>query len=479
MQDFDGASVGVDSLAVVSNREPYVHDYGPDGIEVSRPKGGLVTALDGVLRESGGTWIAWGSGDADFDPEVADDGVVPMPPETEEYTLRRVALKRQQVDDYYYGYSNQVLWPVCHLATEHLRVEPGFWEAYEVVNRQFADEIIDSGHETVWFQDYHLARAPRHVRAERPEASLAQFWHIPWPHPDAFAVTPHSEDLLDGLLANDALGFHTEQYRRNFLRCVEALLNPDGVDFGTGSVNHHGRTTATFVAPIGVDPDTIAGSARTDDASRFWNALGKRHGFDDETTVALGVDRLDYTKGILERLDALAHLWERRPELRERLVYIQKATESRTHIDSYRWYRREVIDRIDEINSRFATDTWTPVVYLDEPVDRDALLGLYRKADICLVTSKRDGMNLVAKEFVAASRGADGVLVCSEFAGAAESLCPAAIPVNPVDIPSLADAIERAADMDGPERADRLDRLQRAVADDDIESWFVTNLTHL
>ncbi|QLD84551.1 trehalose-6-phosphate synthase [Natronomonas halophila] len=479
MQDFDGSPLDADSLAVVSNREPYSHGYGPDGIEVSRPKGGLVTALDGVLREAGGTWIAWGSGDADFGPEIADDGVVPMPPETGEYTLRRVPLKRQQVEDYYYGYSNQVLWPVCHLSTEHIRVEPGFWNAYEAVNRQFAEEIIASGHETVWFQDYHLARAPRHVRTERPEASLAQFWHIPWPHPDAFAVTPHTEDLLDGLLANDAVGFHTEQYRRNFLRCVDALLDPEAVDFEAGTVGYRDRATETFVAPIGVDPESIAAKARADDASGFWNALRKRHDFDEETTVALGVDRLDYTKGILERLDALAHLWERRPDLRERLVYVQKATESRTHIDSYRWYRREVIDRIDEINSRFATDDWTPIVYLDESVARDALLGLYRNADVCLVTSKRDGMNLVAKEFVAASRGADGVLVCSEFAGAAESLCPAAIPVNPVDIPALADAIERATDMDADERADRLGRLQRAVVDEDIESWFVTNLTHL
>jgi trehalose 6-phosphate synthase len=479
MQGLDGSSVDVDSLAVVSNREPYVHGYGPAGIEVSRPKGGLVTALDGVLRESGGTWIAWGSGDADFDSEIADDGVLRMPPESGDYTLRRVPLKRRQVEDYYYGYSNQVLWPVCHLATEHIRVEPGFWEAYEAVNRQFAEEVLASGHGTVWFQDYHLARAPRHVRSKRPEASLAQFWHIPWPHPDAFAVTPHTEDLLDGLLANDAVGFHTEQYRRNFLRCVEALLEPESVDFETGAVSYRDGTAETFVAPIGVDPESIAAKAQEEDAGRFWNALSKRHGFGDETTVALGVDRLDYTKGILERLDALADLWERRPELRERVVYVQKATESRTHIDAYRWYRREVIDRIDEINSRFATDTWTPILYLDEAVERDALLGLYRNADVCLVTSKRDGMNLVGKEFVAASRDADGVLVCSEFAGAAESLCPAAIPVNPVDIPSLAGAIERAVDMEAAERVDRLDRLQRAVADEDIESWFVTNLTHL
>jgi trehalose 6-phosphate synthase len=343
----------------------------------------------------------------------------------------------------------------------------------------FADAVIESGHEMVWFQDYHLARAPRYVRAERPEASLVQFWHVPWPHVDAFSVTPNTEALLDGLLANDAVGFHIEQYRRHFLRCVEALLDPEAVDYETGEVTYRDRTTETFVAPIGVAPDALGKRAEEPEANRYWEALTRRHQLNGETTVAVGVDRLDYTKGILERLDALAHLWATRPEYRESLVYVQKATESRTRIDAYRWYRREVIDRIDEINDRFGTDGWTPVVYVDDPVERDSLLGLYRNADVCLVTSKRDGMNLVAKEFVAASRGADGVLVCSEFAGAAESLCPAAIPVNPVDIPALADAVERAVDMGAAERADRLDRLQRSVADEDIESWFVTNLTHL
>lgn len=477
MERFDGPTEG-DSLAVVSNREPYVHSYTGDGIEAEKPAGGLVTALDGVLRDAGGTWIAWGSGDADFDSEVAADGSVEMPPQDPSYTLLRVDLGREQVDGYYYGYSNQVLWPVCHLSTEHIRVEPGFWRTYEAVNRLFAEKVLESGHERVWFQDYHLSRVPRYVRSERPDASLVHFWHIPWPHIDAFSVTPHTEALLDGLLANDAVGFHTEQYRRNFLRCVDRLLDAEAVDFETGCVSYRGQSIRTFVAPIGVDPESVSAAAHSESADRYWRSLCRGHGLED-VDVVVGVDRLDYTKGILERLDALAHLLDTRPRFRKRLVYVQKATESRTRIDSYRWYQRQVVDRIDEINRRFGTDDWTPVVYVDEAVDRRSLLGLYRHADVCLVTSKRDGMNLVAKEFVAASRGGDGVLVCSEHTGAAESLCPAAIPVNPVDIPAVADAIERAVELSRSDRQRRLGRLQRAVDRDDMGSWFATNLDHL
>ncbi len=484
-----------ETLAVVTNRAPYAHEYTAEGVAVDRPFGGLVTALDDALRGSDATWIAWGAGSADFDPSVGDgDGSVRMPPGEASYTLERVRLTDAQLAGYYYGYSNQVLWPLCHRDTNYVAVEPGFWETYREVNRVFADRVLAAGAETVWFHDYHLALAPALVREAAPDRTLVHYWHVPWPTPDAMRICPQAETLVRRLLAVDHLGFQTDRDRRAFLECVTAFTDA-AVDSDAAVVeSDYGRTDA-YVAGVGVDADRIAtqvgatsggGPAAGGDGhgdvttaatdSPYWTALRRRHGIDPEATVAVGVDRLDYTKGILERLDALDHLWSERPALRGDLVYVQKAATTREHIEDYRRYHRRVRDRVYDIDRDHGTDDWTPVVYVDESLDRPTLLDLYRNADVALVTPKRDGMNLVAKEFVAASVGTPSALVLSHFAGAADSLGADAVTVNPFDVAGTAEGIARAVAMDDDERRDRMDRLVAAVRRESITAWLDTHL---
>ncbi|MFB6142090.1 MAG: trehalose-6-phosphate synthase [Halorientalis sp.] len=469
-----GDSGGDEGLVVVSNREPVVHSYTADGIARSRPTGGLVSALDEVVADLGGTWVAWGSGDADFDQSVAPDGTLSLPPDDPAYTLRRVNLSRQQVDGYYYGYSNQVLWPLCHLDTNYVDVRPGFWETYEAVNAEFADAVAAAADGPVWVQDYHLTRLPRLLRERGFDGGpVVQFWHVPWPPAEVFAICPQAEQVLDGLLGADALGFHTEQYRTNFLDSVARLVPDADPDRERGVVERGGRTTRTYVAPVGVDTDAVAARAR-DGSADHWRRLVRSEDVGD-ATVAVGVDRLDYTKGILERLDALERLWATTPRLRGDLVYVQTATRTREGIAAYRAYHGEVRDRVYDLNQRFGTDDWTPVVYTEADLARDELLGLYRHADVAVVSSRKDGLNLVAPEFVAASRGAGGVLVLSEFTGAAEHLGEGAVTVNPFDTASFADRLVAAVEMDEDERGERFAALTDAVGANDVSDWIAAN----
>lgn len=484
------------SLVVVSNREPYVHDYEDGEPTVERPTGGLVTALDGVVAETGGTWVAWGSGDADFDSAVAPDGKVAMPPtgskEAAEgagdgdrpgYTLSRVDLPRRLVENYYYGYSNQVLWPICHLEADPVNVDPGFADAYREANRQFADQAVSADPDVVWFQDYHLALAPKYVREARPDTRLVQFWHVPWPTPEFFEICPQAAELLRGLLGNDAIGFHLGRYAENFLDCVAQSVPEAAVDPETGAVCYDGRTVSTFTAPIGTDTERVAANAVSDAADHYWERVTARYDLDLEQPVVLGVDRLDYTKGIVERLDAVSHLLETNPELSGAFTYIQKGTRTREQIPAYRRYYDEVRARIAELNRVHGTADWTPAVYIEEDIGDRELAGLYRHADVGVVSSRRDGMNLVAKEFVAAQpepgadgAGTPGALVLSQFVGAAESLSPAALPVNPYDVSGFAETIHEALVMDNTERRERIATLQTAVRTDDIDQWLAKQL---
>jgi Trehalose-6-phosphate synthase len=475
-----------EDLAVVTNREPYAHEHARGGVTVDRPFGGLVTALDDALRGSAATWIAWGSGSADFKDSVGDgDGHVGLPPEDPSYTLRRVRLTDAQLAGYYYGYSNQVLWPLCHLDTNYVSVEPGYWERYQEVNRVFAEAVLETDATTVWFHDYHLALAPAMVREATPERTLVHYWHIPWPTADAMRICPHAERIVSRLLAVDHVGFQTDRDRRHFLDCVAAFTDA-AVDREQATVEGAFGRTATYVAPVGVDAERIAGEtgrdtspAATDrgedDPGDYWETLSRRHGIAAET-VAVGVDRLDYTKGLLERLDALGHLWAERPSLRGDLVYVQKAATTRAGIADYRRYHRRVRDRVYDLNREHGTDDWTPVVYVEEALDRPALLSLYRNADLALVTPKRDGMNLVAKEFVAASAGTPSALVLSRFAGAADAMT-AAVTVNPFDVAGTSEGIAHAVEMAAPERRERLSELVEVVRRDSIGSWLDTHLS--
>jgi trehalose 6-phosphate synthase len=459
------------SLVVVSNRQPYSHEYDGDEVTVNRPAGGLTAALDPVLQTVEGTWVAWGSGDADR--VVADGNVVAVPPEDPSYDIRRVWLDEDQVDGYYYGYSNQALWPLSHSDTTRSKFSATDWACYREVNDLFADTAVDAcvdDQPIVWFQDYHLGLAPRTVRERVDDAFLMQFWHLPWPGWDVFRACPQAEALLDGLLANDLLGFHTEAYCQHFLDTVEALTDAV-VDRSTRSVRY--RDQQTYVRPfgIGIDAESQAAEADSDAADEFWQAFADTHGIDDDVRVGIGVDRLDYTKGIVERIEALEQFWKTRPEWQGKLTFVQKGTESRSRIPAYRRIQEHVERKIADVNARFGTTDWEPIIYTTDMLDQAQLAALYRNADFGLVTPLRDGMNIVAKEYAAAQIDDDGVLVLSKLAGASEQLGDDPVLIHPADTPGVADAIETALTMPTDERRRRMRAIREQVHDQDVFTW--------
>lgn len=460
----------IDDLVIVSNREPFSHTYRDGDVSVTHPPGGLTMALDDVADSLGGTWVAWGSGDADFDPAVVDErNVVRDGQVARDYTLRRVRLTTDQVEGYYYGYSNQALWPLCHIETAHTRFDGADWEQYRRVNERFADAVASVGGENVWIHDYHLTLLPRYLRDRiGSEPTLVQFWHIPWPSPEVFEICPQREAILRGLLANDAVGFHIERFRRHFLDCAETLLDDARVDRATGTVRLGGESTHTYVVPVGVDLDSMRRTLR--ELPRTVSApIPDR--CESTGTLAVGVDRLDYTKGIVERLDALDRALATTPALRGELVYLQIASKSRERIPSYRRYHRTVLERIDDLNGTYGTADWQPVVYTDETLSRGAILRTLERADVCIVSSRRDGLNLIAEEFVAASRDAPGELLVSEFAGVAEVLGPAATRINPFDTDGFATAIVEAVATSDAERRRHVAALVDDLQDASLDDW--------
>jgi len=456
-------------LVVVSNREPYVHRRTSKGVEVTRPSGGLVAALDPVMQATGGTWIAWGSGDADF--EVSDArGRVRVPPDTGAYTLKRVALTEDEVEGYYYEYSNQALWPLCHMAMAHARFRRRPWELYQAANRRFADAVLEEsdGDALVWLHDYHLALAPRYIRTRRPEQFIMHFWHIPWPAWDIFRACPQRVEILEGLLAADFTAFQHPRHVEHFLECAERELGAS-VDRDEGVIEHDGRVTHVDAFPISVDFATLDAQARSGESERWMAQLRKRHGLDGKI-VALGVDRLDYTKGIPERLRALDRLFERFPEFRGRLVFVQKSAPSRTKIKAYRDLQRQIEREVARLNATWGRAEWRPVLHITRPLPPAGMAALYRLADLCVVSSLQDGMNLVAKEYVACQVDRRGVLLLSELAGAHDELSWA-LPINPYDAGGTAATMALAAEMPASERAERMDHLRAYVAEHDIYEW--------
>lgn len=456
-------------LVVVSNREPYVHTRIEEEIAVQRPVGGLVAALDPVMQTTSGIWVAWGSGDADFD--VTDEhGRVQVPPDAPRYTLRRIPLSRSEVSGYYYGYANQALWPLCHMAMQHARFPRRFWELYEQANLRFARTVLEEAdaHALIWIHDYHLALCPRYLHRARPDLFIMQFWHIPWPAWDVFRICPQSALLIDGLLGNDLLGFQHARHVEHFLECAEREVGAH-VNREDGTVEYQGRLTHVATFPISVDFAALDRTARLEECERWMQQLSERYGLAGRY-LAVGVDRLDYTKGIPERVRALDVLFERFPQYQSRLVFVQKSAPSRTSIPAYRNLQSRVEQEIEHLNARYGAPGWRPVLYLPEPLPPEGMAALYRMADLCIVSSLADGMNLVAKEFVACQVDLRGALVLSEFAGARDEL-PWAIPINPHDPESFADAVHQALEMPAEERRTRMIHLRTYVAEHDIYAW--------
>jgi trehalose 6-phosphate synthase/phosphatase len=461
--------LGTRQLIIVSNREPYIHQRGRRGLEVESPAGGLVAALDPVLQAVGGVWVAWGSGDSDF--EVVDlHDRVQVPPEAPSYTLRRVRLTRDEVERFYHGYSNQSLWPLFHLAMDKARFARRNWIAYQTVNQRFAGAVAEeiSTDAVVWIHDYHLAMCPHFLRQVRPGLFLMHFWHIPWPAWDVFRICPQSADLIEGLLANDLLAFHLPRHVENFLACAEHELGAE-VDRQEGIVEYAGHYTRVAAFPISIDVEAWEQVAVSRACERWMARLRHRFRLTDRL-IGVGVDRLDYTKGVPERLRAIDLLLRRTPGIRGRFVFIQKSAPSRTRIKAYRDLQTQVEAGIERINTIYGSESWTPIIYVPRPLPPAGMAALYRMADVCLVSSLQDGMNLVAKEFAASQVDDRGVLVLSELAGAADE-APWSLAINPFDPENVAAALSTALQMPQAERRERMQQMRGHLRQHDIYHW--------
>ena len=453
-------------LVVVSNREPYQHTRARDGsVQWSPTTGGVAVALDALMRERGGVWIAHGSGDADRDVVDEHDRVV-VPPDRPGYTLRRLWLTEEEAKQYYEGFANEGLWPLCHEA----HVRPIFrkpdWERYQQVNDRFADVIeaeLPDLSAPVFIQDYHLALVGARLRRRQPGVKTAIFWHIPWPSPDRLRICPWRRELLAGLLGNDLIAFQLDRDRRNFLTAAREL----GLEVTRNTVRMGNRIVAVKAVPIGIDYDRIQRIAQDPGQRAEQQRLRQELGL-DTPLIGIGVDRLDYTKGVLERLDALELLLERRADVRDRLTFVQIGVPSRSSLPSYVDVVEAIDRKVADINARHGSGR--TIRYRKSSFRIKRLVALYRLANFCIVSSLHDGMNLVAKEFVAAREDEDGVLVLSEMAGAAQQLHDALL-INPYDVEGFTAAIEQAIDMPLEERRRRMHAMRRIVAGRDIFGW--------
>ena len=466
-------------LFVVSNREPYTHFRQNGVLEVEVPASGLVTALEPILRACEGTWIAFGSGDADRETVDIHDRLR-VPPDEPRYFLRRVWLSKEEEDGYYYGLSNEGIWPLCHIAHTRPIFRAADWEMYREVNRKFADAVLEeiAGTEgpVVLVQDYHFALLPALIKAQRPDARVAIFWHIPWPNPEAFGICPWQEELLDGLLGSDLVGFHVQAHCNNFLETVDRTLE-SRIDWERFAVNRKDHTTAVRPFPISVEFKEPDLSAAMFSPYEERVALLQQSGI-EAVFMGVGVDRVDYTKGILERFLAIERFLEEYPVYLGQFTFVQIGAPSRTHIKRYQDFLTEVEAEADRINLRFRSDSWKPIVFLKRQHTHEEIQKFFRAADFCLVTSLHDGKNLVAKEFVAARSDEQGVLILSRFAGASLELTDSLL-INPYDTEQVAQAIRMALEMQADERGARMHRLRRIVKEQNIYRWAAALLSEL
>ena len=459
-----------DEILIVSNREPYIHERREGQVEVRRPASGLVTALEPVMRACSGTWIAHGSGSADRET-VDDKDCVRVPPEKPAYNIRRVWLTKEEEAGYYYGFANEGLWPLCHIAHTRPVFRASDWEHYREVNQRFAHAVEVEAHTAdpiVLVQDYHFALLPRMIRERLPRATIITFWHIPWPNPEAFGVCPWREELLEGMLGSSILGFHTQFHCNNFFDTVDRYLEAR-VDRETFTISYGGEPTEVHRYPISIEwpPVALAQQAPVAECrERVRTALGVA----PEVRIGVGVDRLDYTKGILERFAAVERLLEVEPHWIGRFTFVQIAAPSRSSIGEYQELDARVRAAALRINQRFGTPACEPITLKIEHHDAAQVYTYYRGADLCLVSSLHDGMNLVAKEFVAARDDERGVLILSQFTGASREL-PEALIVNPYDTEECADALRQALRMPPDEQRSRMRRMRSLVQEFNVYRW--------
>ena len=467
-------------LFVVSNREPHMHVHRGKSIASVVPASGLVTALEPILRACDGTWIAHGAGDAD--PETVDlHDHLRVPPEEPQYTLRRVWLSPEEERGHYAGFSNEGLWPLCHIAHTRPVFRAEDWARYQEVNRKFARTVLEemSGSEepVLLIQDYHFALLPRLVKEARPDVRVAIFWHIPWPNPEAFGICPWQRELLDGLLGADLVGFHIQSHCNNFLETVDHTLECR-IEWERFAVTRSNHLTLVRPFPISVAYPEKPSAVRSDGSLYLERAaLFKQLGV-EATFMGIGVDRVDYTKGILERFRGIERFLEKYPSYQRQFTFVQVGAPSRTSIERYGQLLDEVELEAGRINARFQTASWKPIVLLKRHHSHSEIEPLYKAADLSMVTSLHDGMNLVAKEFIAARDDEEGALILSRFTGASRELRDALM-VNPYDTEQLADAIHLALVMDPEERRARMRRMRGIVQENNIYRWAGNLITEL
>lgn len=468
---------------VVSNREPYMHVISENTIKCIVPAGGLVTALDPIMQACGGLWIAHGSGNADREM-VDEKNKIPVPPEEPAYTLKRVFLTKEEEEGYYYGFSNEGLWPLCHITHTRPVFKLDDWIQYQKVNQIFADALIEEieNEESplILIQDYHFALLPLLIKSKRADARIALFWHIPWPNPEVFGICPWKQEILVCLLGADLIGFQTQFHCNNFLETIDRFLESK-INWDQFTVERQGLITTVRPFPISVsypfETETFEINKQSQpDKQAILKQLGIGAKF-----IGVGVDRIDYTKGILERFRAIERFFEKYPEYIGQFTFIELGAPSRTHIKRYHDLLAEIDESVDKINWKYQTKNWKPIVLLKANHDHKTIANYYRIADFCMVTSLHDGMNLVAKEFIAARTDEEGVLILSQFTGASRELIDALI-INPYDIEEMAEAIYISLTMDKKERQERMKQLRKTVRDRNVYRWaanIITTLTQL
>lgn len=460
---------GAEVLAV-SNREPYIHNYANGEIELQIPASGLVAAIEPVMRACGGTWIAHGSGSADRETVDGNDRLR-VPPANPTYSLRRVWLTDEENEGYYYGLANEGLWPLCHVAFVRPTFRQSDWACYVEINERFADAVVEEAttdEPIVLVQDYHFALLPRMIRNRLPKATIITFWHIPWPNAETFGICPWRKEIIEGLLGSSILGFHTQFHCNNFIEGIDRFME-SRIDRERASVTFGGHETLVRPYPISIEWPP-AGLAEQAPVQECRTSVCQRYSLPADARIAVGVERFDYTKGILERIRAIDDLLTREAEWRGKLVFIQAVAPTRSKLDAYSSLQKDVVQLADEVNARHGNDGYKPILLSVRHHQRAEVYELLRAADICIVSSLHDGMNLVAKEFVAARDDEQGVLILSWFAGASRELFEALI-INPYDTFGMAEALATALNMPTEEQRERMHLMRDFVRHRNVYRW--------
>ncbi|HEX2584259.1 MAG TPA: trehalose-6-phosphate synthase, partial [Steroidobacteraceae bacterium] len=462
--------MGSPEMFIISNREPYIHNRTDAGITVQVPASGMVTALEPIVRACEGTWIAHGSGTADRDVVDKHDHIQ-VPPNQPSYTLRRVWLSAEEEEGFYYGFSNEGMWPLCHLTYVRPAFRESDWKQYQRVNEKFADALVDESRSrdpVVLIQDYHFALLPKLIRKHKPAATIALFWHIPWPNAETIGICPWKQELLLHMLAADILGFHTRYHCQNFLETVDRFVECQ-IDHEHMTVTLQGHVCRVSPYPISIEwPPRWLEQLPPVNESR--DVIRARYGIAKDAALGLGVERWDFTKGIIERFEALEYLLDNDHAMRGKVTLLQIAAPSRSKLPAYHALQEQTLAEVNRINEKFAAGEWKPIVLINQHQEPAQVFELYRAADFCLVNSLHDGMNLVAKEFVAARDDEDGVLILSTFAGASRELSEALL-VNPYDVGQTAMAIKTAMQMARDERRQRMKLMRRVVKENNVYRW--------